>query len=315
LRLQAKQSLKVLDTEPEERFDRYTRLACKIFDVPIALVSLIDRERQWFKSRYGVDVPATPREFSFGGLAMSGDDVLVIPDIREDERFRDNPLLKVAPNLQFYAGCPLRTPGGEHLGALCLIDRRPRDFSADDADKLKELGRLVEAELSSTAMATTDELTKISNRRGFNAVATHALAMCERMGQPATLVLFDLDGFKAINDELGHDAGDQALVDFARALLKTFRDSDVVARLGGDEFCVLLTPVNPEAVEQTLARLNQRLERRNQGLHSKYALRYSAGVVLFDPVRHADLDELMREADQCMYECKRNQRGNTNIAV
>lgn len=315
MRLQAKQSLKVLDTEPEERFDRYTRLACKIFDVPIALVSLIDRERQWFKSRYGVDVTSAPKEFSFGGLTMSGDEVLVIPDIREDERFRDNPLLAIAPNLQFYAGCPLRGPSGEHLGTFCLIDRRPREFFDDDADKLMELGRLVEAELSSTAMATIDELTKISNRRGFNAIASHALAMCERMAQPATLVLFDLDGFKAINDDLGHDAGDQALVDFARALLKTFRDSDVIARLGGDEFCVLLTPVNPEAVEHALARLNQRLERRNRGLEYRYSLRYSAGVVQFDPIRHGDLNDLMRDADECMYECKRNRRENANIAV
>lgn len=308
MELQAKQARKVLDAEPDERFDRYTRLACKIFDVPIALVSLVDRERRWFKSRYGVEVPSTVQGFSFCGLEMSGDEVLVIPDVRKDERFRDNQLLAMSLNLQFYAACPLQSPRGEHLGSLCLIDHRPRDFSPDDADKLKELGHLVEAELSSSVLATTDELTRISNRRGFIAVATHALAAAARSGQPATLVLFDLDGFKAINDDLGHDVGDQALVDFARALLKTFRESDVVARLGGDEFCVLLSPVKPEAVEVALGRLDQSLEQRNRGLQSKHRLRYSAGILDVDQNRQSELDELLREADQRMYKSKRERR-------
>jgi diguanylate cyclase (GGDEF)-like protein len=308
MELQSKQALKMLDSEPEERFDRYTRLACKIFDVPIALVSLIDRERRWFQSEFGIDVPSTEQGFSFCGLEMSGDEVLVIPDVRKDERFRDRQTLAMALNLQFYAACPLQSPRGEHLGSLCLIDHRPRDFSQDDADKLKELGHLVEAELSSSVLATTDDLTRIANRRGFIAVATHALAACVRMGHPATLVLFDLDGFKAINDDLGHDVGDQALVDFARALLKTFRESDVVARLGGDEFCALLSPVNPDAVGRSLARLDESLEQRNRGLQEKYCLRYSAGIVNVDGSKPADLDELLREADQLMYKSKRERR-------
>ena len=308
MELQSKQALKVLDSESDERFDRYTRLACKIFDVPIALVSLIDRERRWFQSEYGIEVPSTLQGFSFCGLEMSGDEVLVVPDVRKDERFRDRQTLAMALNLQFYAACPLQSPSGEHLGSLCLIDHRPRDFSQDDADKLKELGSLVEAELSSSVLATTDYLTRIANRRGFIAVATHALAACVRMGHPATLVLFDLDGFKAINDDLGHDIGDQALVDFARALLKTFRESDVVARLGGDEFCALLSPVNPDAVGRSLARLDESLAQRNRGLQEKYCLRYSAGVVHVDGSQPADLDELLREADQLMYKSKKERR-------
>jgi diguanylate cyclase (GGDEF)-like protein len=310
MELQSKQALKVLDSESDERFDRYTRLACKIFDVPIALVSLIDRERRWFQSEYGIEVPSTLQGFSFCGLEMSGDEVLVVPDVRKDERFRDRQTLAMALNLQFYAACPLQSPSGEHLGSLCLIDHRPRDFSPDDADKLKELGHLVEAELSSSVLATTDDLTRIANRRGFIAVATHALAACVRMGHPATLVLFDLDGFKAINDDLGHDVGDQALFDFARALLKTFRESDVVARLGGDEFCALLSPVNPDAVGRSLARLDESLAQRNRGLQENYCLRYSAGIVNVDGSKPADLDELLREADQLMYKSKRAKRSS-----
>lgn len=312
LRLQSRHALKVLDTEPEERFDRFTRLACKIFDMPIALVSLIDRERQWFKSRYGIDVAESPREVSFCGQSMSDDDVLVVADVRDDDRFRNNPMIQAAPNVRFYAGCPLHSDNGEHLGTFCLIDKQPRAFSSQDVGTLRELARMVEAELLSATLATTDELTRISNRRGFNAVAGHALAMCRDMSRPATLVMFDLDGFKAINDDLGHETGDRALAEFARALLKTFRESDVVARLGGDEFAVLVTGVTGPEVHRALDRLNKRIARRNRGFREKYALQYSAGVVTFDPERHRDLDELLRDADQCMYAHKRD-RGDESI--
>ena len=308
LQLQARHALKVLDTEPEERFDRFTRLACKIFDVPIALVSLIDRERQWFKSRYGIDVTDTSRDGSFCGHAITGDDVLVVPDVRNDDRFRNNPLALSVPNIRFYAGCALHSANHDLLGTFCVIDNQPREFSPHEADTLRELARMVEAELVSATLATTDELTHISNRRGFNAVAGQALAMCRDMDRPATLVEFDLDGFKAINDDLGHETGDQTLVDFARALLNTFRDSDVVARTGGDEFAVLVTGVTGPEVHRALERLNERIARRNLGFRDKYALRYSAGVVTFDPERHQDLDELLREADQCMYSQKRDRR-------
>ncbi len=275
--------------------------------MPIALVSLMDRERQWFKSRYGIDVTETPREVSFCGHAMSGDDVLVVPDVQDDDRFRDNPMVQSAPDIRFYAGCPLRNANGESLGTFCLIDKKPRNFSSQDVDTLRELAHMVEAELLSATLATTDELTCISNRRGFNTVAGHALAMCRDMGHPATLVMFDLDGFKAINDDLGHETGDQTLAEFARALLKTFRESDVVARLGGDEFAVLATGVSGFEVDRALARLKDRISKRNRGFREKYMLQYSAGVVTFNPEQHKDLDELLREADQSMYLKKRHR--------
>jgi len=315
LQLQARHALKVLDTEPEERFNRFTRLACKIFDVPIALVSLIDRERQSFKSRYGIDMTETPCAGDHCGNANTSDEVLVVPDVRADDRFRNNPLVHAAPKIRFYAGCPLRSDKGEHFGTFCLIDNEPREFSSQDVETLRELARLVEAELFSTTLATTDELTGISNRRGFKAVAGKALAMCRDMHGPATLVMFDLDDFKAINDDLGHESGDQALVDFARALLKTFRDSDVVARVGGDEFAVLVTGITGPEVHCALERLNARITRRNHGFRDKYALRYSAGVVTFDAERHHDLDELLRDADQCMYSHKRDRSDEHVVSI
>jgi len=307
MRLQVQQTLKVLDTEPEERFDRFARLARKIFDMPVALVSLIDRERDWFKSRYGIEVKGTPRDLIDGESGLTADEVLVVADVRTDERFRTNPIIAAAPNIRFYACCPLRGPLGERVGTFSLIDSEPREFSAHDVETLKELAHMVEAEFSSTALATTDELTAISNRRGFKAIAIQALAVCARLRRPATLISLDLDGFKAINDDLGHDAGDQVLVDFAKVLLKTFRDSAVVARLGGDEFCVLLTASDPDVVDQALASLKERIEQLNRGRPVEHSLRYSAGVVEFDAERHKDLRALLRDADQCMYSAKRSR--------
>jgi GAF domain-containing protein len=146
-RLATLRSLNLLDTPAEERFDRITRLARKLFDVPIALVSLVDVDRQWFKSNQGMNICESPRDTSFCGHTILREDPMVVRDALEDERFRDNPLVTGDPNIRFYAGYPLSAPDGSKLGSLCLIDRRPRTISTEDLATLRELGRLIEAEL------------------------------------------------------------------------------------------------------------------------------------------------------------------------
>lgn len=136
----------LLDSGAEERFDRLTRMACNIFDVPIALVSLIDRDRQWFKSCQGLAVPETSRDISFCGHAILHSDTFVIEDTLNDERFSDNPLVTDAPFIRFYAGAPLHSSDGYRLGTLCLIDREPRTFSERDQNLLRELADCVERE-------------------------------------------------------------------------------------------------------------------------------------------------------------------------
>src|SRR5690242_11997132 len=124
-RLETLRALNILDTVPEERYDRLTRLAKRLFDVPIALVSIIDEDRQWFKSSMGVDAKETSREISFCGHAILGDEILEVPDATKDERFNDNPLVIENPNIRFYAGCPLAVANGSKIGTLCLIDDHP----------------------------------------------------------------------------------------------------------------------------------------------------------------------------------------------
>jgi GAF domain-containing protein len=146
-RLRALRELLILDTPPEERFDRIVAFAASEFDVPIALISLIDRERQWFKARVGLDVCETAREISFCGHAILQPELFEVLDATRDPRFADNPLVVGAPFIRFYIGAPLVLPTGEAIGTLCLIDTQPRQFDAMDHAILATLRDLATAEL------------------------------------------------------------------------------------------------------------------------------------------------------------------------
>lgn len=132
-RLAALRRLLVLDTPPEERFDRIASFAAREFDVPIVLVSLVDAHRQWFKAIVGLDVCETGRDISFCGHAITSDDVLVVRDASADPRFADNPLVVGEPFIRFYAGAPLTLPSGQRVGTLCLISKAPRSY--DEVDR------------------------------------------------------------------------------------------------------------------------------------------------------------------------------------
>ena len=146
-RLDALRALKLLDTAAEDRFDRITRLATQLFDVPIALISLVDAQRQWFKSRAGLEAQETPREVSFCAHAILLAQALVVPDALLDARFADNPLVTAAPRVRFYAGHRIRAPDGSPVGTLCLIDHRPRNLGGSELQALGDLAALAELEL------------------------------------------------------------------------------------------------------------------------------------------------------------------------
>jgi CheY-like chemotaxis protein len=146
-RLAAVRSLAILDTPTEERFDRLTRLAAAVFEVPVALVTLVDHDRQWFKSHHGLDMSETHRDLSFCAHAIHSDDVMVVPDTRLDARFADSPVVTAAPRIRFYAGYPIKDAAGMRLGTLCLIDFRPRNLDPIRLGLLEDLGRLVRREM------------------------------------------------------------------------------------------------------------------------------------------------------------------------
>ena len=282
-------------------------MAKRLFGVPIALVSLVDENRQWFKSCIGLSVSETSRDISFCGHAILGDDLFIIPDTLKDERFADNPLVLNDPYIRFYAGYPLSAPNGRKLGTLCIIDRQPRSFGKEDLEALKDLVSMVERELAAVQMATLDELTAISNRRGFVMLAQHSLHFCARQKLAASLVFMDLDKFKPINDTFGHAEGNRVLTVFAEQMNTVCRDSDIYARLGGDEFAMLLINTPKEHAENVVARLCQSVEKYNQEAKRGYDISFSHGIVEFNPEKHHTLDALLAEGDSLMYGIKRSK--------
>jgi GAF domain-containing protein len=146
-RIMALEKYAILDTDPEQAFDDLTLLASFVCKTPIALISLVDEDRQWFKSRVGIKASETSRDIAFCSTAILQTDVFVVPDALEDERFRDNPLVVSDPNIRFYAGAPLINEDGYALGTLCVVDRSPRDLAPDQRDALKALSRLVLGQL------------------------------------------------------------------------------------------------------------------------------------------------------------------------
>ena len=142
-RLAVLQKYAILDTDPEQAFDDLTLLASYICRTPIALISLIDENRQWFKSKVGLSVSETSREIAFCSRAILQTDVFIVPDTLQDQRFRNNPLVVSEPGIRFYAGTPLITEEGYALGTLCVIDRTPREINPDQKEALKALSRLV----------------------------------------------------------------------------------------------------------------------------------------------------------------------------
>ncbi len=303
-RIKALHSLNILDSLAEERFDRLTRLARQLFNVPIAVVSLVDTNRQWFKSCIGLDATETGRDVSFCGHAILGDEIFLIPNAIKDQRFSDNPLVTGPPNIRFYAGCPLSSIDGSKLGTLCIIDDKPRLFTAQDLTALKELATMAEQELMAVQLATLDELTQISTRRGFISLAEKSLELCQRQNTPASLIFFDLNKFKHINDTFGHAEGDFALTSFANLLKEFFRESDTFARLGGDEFVALLTGTPNERAQTVINNFRERVEQHNQQTNRGYDLSFSEGIVSVDFEQDYSIDSLLNRADSLMYEKK-----------
>ena len=148
LRLATLRNLDVLDSPAEECYDRLTRIAKKLFDVPIVVVSLVDSKRQWFKSKIGVDAEELPRRTSFCGHAILQKHAFVVNDTRNDPRFVDNPLVTGQPFIRFYAAQPLQATNGMMIGTLCIIDDKPREFEAEDVYLLKDLAVQVEMVLN-----------------------------------------------------------------------------------------------------------------------------------------------------------------------
>lgn len=319
----------LLFTPSEERFDRITRLASRLLGAPIALVSLVADKCQWFKSAQGLDATETPREVSFCGHAILGDETFVVENATKDPRFADNPLVTSEPNIRFYAGHPLHTSDGSRVGTLCVIDHVPRKFTPEQLEVLRDLAALVETELQRGQLSETqrdlmrerdelkrsaslDGLTRLWNRSAIMELLGAELARAKR-GAPMCVAMIDADYFKNINDSHGHQTGDTVLVELAVRIRRAAREFDVIGRYGGEEFMAVLSNCNLEAAKAVCERI------RGFVAHEHFATpagplnaTVSIGLAAYD-AQHDSLERIVGAADAALYRAKNKGRNRVEI--
>ncbi|MEH1807939.1 sensor domain-containing diguanylate cyclase [Nostoc sp.] len=321
-RLKALVSYNILDTLPEQAFDDLTAIAAYICKTPIALITFVDSDREWFKSKVGLTNSETPRDGSFcSHIILQPEDILVVPNAIKDDRFNNNPLVKGNLKIRFYAGVPLITPDGFAIGTLCVLDSIPHHLTYQQLDALRRLSRQAiaqmeliqevrnrkQAEIEGRQLLLIDELTGLHNRRAFFLMAAQQLKIAYRMKVCCWVMFIDLDGLKQINDTLGHDIGDALIIDAGRLLKQTFRNSDIVARLGGDEFIVFISSYFKDA-DSIQERLQTNIANFNQQQNCSYKLSMSIGIERYSPDSNMSLEQLISRSDELMYAQKRLKR-------
>ena len=307
-RLAALYGYNILDTAPEEAFDRITRLLCTILGTPIALVSLVDDDRQWFKSRQGLEVAQTVREFAFCAHTIEQDDAYVVTDASQHPLFLDNPLVTGEPNIRYYIGVPLTVRGGHNIGTLCAIDQKPRELSVDQVQALRDLARLAVDQIELRQIAICDPLTGALTRRGFDAEVDREIKRKMRSGRDLSVVMVDIDHFKTVNDRFGHAAGDFVLRNVVDCIRRELRASDFVGRLGGEEFAVALPETNAAGARLFAERLRARIsDIVVVGQSGGARVTASMGI---SSCEHHDPDwaATLKRADDALYEAKTSGR-------
>ncbi|WP_341938223.1 sensor domain-containing diguanylate cyclase [Marinimicrobium sp. C2-29] len=329
-RLAALDQLAMVYSPGEERFDRITRLACRLFDVPIALVTLVSKDNQWFKSAQGLLAAETPKRISFCAHAINRDEAMVVPDTLENPDFADNPMVTNAPHIRFYAGQPIQFQG-HCVGTLCLIDHEPRTLTAEQLDTLQSLAAWVENELRVASLSheqaqllldldearrdsLIDPLTKCWNRQGMDVLLKRELATATREGSDVTLMLVDIDHFKEANDQWGHLAGDAFLVEVAQRIRSAVRPQDVVARYGGDEFVVFAARCPEEMAgflgRRVVSRVSAQPVVTEQGV---IPLTLSIGIAAAQAHTGLLMNRLISVADRALYDVKASGRNGQKV--
>jgi diguanylate cyclase (GGDEF)-like protein len=254
-RLAALRRYDILDTGSEDDFEKIVALVQRIFDVPMAAVTFIDSDRQWFKARRGLDASETPRSGGFCDHTIASFDGLMVEDAERDPRFADSPLVTGAPHIRSYLGAPLRTPDGYQVGALCVIGHESRRFTTEEREILRRFSEIVVSQMELRQLASRDSLTGARTRRAFDHAVFEALEAYRKDSVGAALAIIDIDHFKRINDLHGHGCGDAVLVAVTAALLDAVGPHGVIGRLGGEEFGVLIESADAAVVAMLVERL------------------------------------------------------------
>jgi diguanylate cyclase (GGDEF)-like protein len=324
-------SLDLFYTPLEERFERITRVGRRALQVPVAAISLLNEDKQWFKSAAGWGISELPREQAICKLTVEGTELLVIPDTLADPRVASLPIVASAPRFRAYAGVPLIGDHGGPIGTFCVFDLRPREFSPADRQTLADLAAMAQRELVSDQLTTAhaaltsklglarrealmDPLTHLWNRRGASVLLKAALTEADQRNTPLALALLDLDNFKRINDNHGHQTGDEVLRRIASRLLSSVRGDDAICRMGGDEFLVLMrdtdAPVAARIAERMRAAITDTPVPTRDGTMS---VSVSVGCTVRKPRDQSPVDALLERADKALMESKAAGRNRVRM--
>lgn len=314
-RLAALHSYNILDTAPEASFDRITRIAQTALQIPTVLISLVDRDRQWFKSKQGFDASETCRSVSFCSYAIEQDQPFIVPNATEHPLFCENPMVVGAPHIRFYVGIPLVMNSGLRIGTLCATDSRPRQLSDDQMAILCDLALMVVDQIELRQIATTDSLTGALTRRGFDMEITREFSRSNRFQHELGLIAVDIDHFKLVNDRFGHASGDLVLQSIVAQIRQELRFEDFVARWGGEEFVIALPETGLAGARHVAERVRNKIAAAAimAGPHA-IGVTASFGVTCFDAL-DGNWTETFERADAALYEAKRSGRNRSVCRV
>ncbi|MEM9388148.1 MAG: diguanylate cyclase [Pseudomonadota bacterium] len=294
-RVTALHELQLLDTRADERFDRVTRIASDLLEAPITLVSLVDDDRQWFKSRQGLTVTETPRPVAFAAHTICHKGPLVVPDVLADDRFADNPWVSGTPKVRFYAGVPLKTATGMPFGSLCVYDHAPRKLDQNAIERLLDLGGILDHVVRTDRAAIEDPITSLPNQRGFEHTGEGLLRRCARQRLPASMAVLQVKGARELKRDFGNAAFERTLLGFAEAMQEVFRERDLLAHLGGGRFVALVANCTDGEASRALTRLRMNL-RAQQGRADGAPVAFDFGVTTVRAGQPLALDAMMRAA-------------------
>lgn len=313
-------------TPIEERFERLTRLARRALNVPVAAITFLNEEKQWFKSVSGWAVTELPNSQSFCPVTLASGSLTIFEDAAQESCLRGHPLVTTGPKFRFYAGLPLTDENGDACGTFCVFDRKPRQLSLTDRATLLDLATLVQREIVGEQIRSVhssltsklsiarreslmDPLTRLWNRRGASVLIKGALDAARDQGSTVGIAILDLDNFKRINDSYGHQIGDEVLRKAALRLIQGLRANDSVCRVGGDEFLLVMKDIDSETAKATTERLRRSIVGRpvptRQG---EITVSTSVGYVVRRPDADTTVDELIDLADQALLKSKSQGR-------
>lgn len=333
----------IVDTAPEPEFDDIVRLAILLCESPAAAITLIDRDRVWFKARHGIDAEEIPRRLALSDRMLRTRRSLVVSDLLADARGAASPLRIDGRAVRFFAGAPLLSPDGHALGTLCIGDTMPRTLTARQREGLELLARqamhLIElrryaseqrellsereavarraeharAELQDRHerllhSARRDELTGLLNRAALAQMQRDPEQMRRLANATFSLILVDIDHFKQVNDRHGHLLGDRALREVAAVVRASVREGDVAVRFGGEEFLIVL----PGTELAHAAEIAHRIREQVADAVLPFPLTVSAGVAA-GHAPHDEPEQVFDRADQALYRAKAGGRNQVII--